>query len=132
MRAALLLLALLLAACGKPSGSKDAPAARGQQETLIPAPAAVVEPVDARVECAVDGAAYARICTVEKVETARGLGLTLRSPSGSFRRLLVTKDGRGVVTADGAEPAKVKVLGPDRIEVAVGGDRYRLPAAVKP
>ena len=127
----LLLACLLLVACG--SGDKQAAApAQANDETLIPAPAAVVEPVDARIECAVDGAAFARVCTIEKVPGANGLILTLRSPSGSFRRLRVAKDGHGVIAADGAEPAKVTVIGPGRIEVAIGGDRYRLPAAIQP
>jgi hypothetical protein len=120
----------LLAACGSGGGDRETASARTSEEKLIPAPAPTVEPVDARVECAVDGAGFARVCTLDKVTGADGLGLTLRSPSGSFRRLKVTKDGRGLVAADGAEPAKVTVIGPGRIEVAIGGDRYRLPAAV--
>jgi hypothetical protein len=132
MMARPLLLAslVLLAACG--SGRRENGSAPANVETLIPAPEAVVEPVDARIECAVDGAGFARVCTLEKVPGPKGLGLTIRSPSGSFRRLLVTKDGRGVVAADGAEAANVIVIGPGRIEVAIGGDRYRLPAVVKP
>jgi hypothetical protein len=96
----------LLAACGGPP----------------PAPAFE------RIECAVDGAAgFERVCTVE-----RGRGrLTLRGPSGSFRRLVIAKDGRGVAAADGAEPATVAVVAKDRIEVSIGGDRYRLPALVR-
>ena len=57
--------------------------------------------------------------------------LTIRHPDGGFRRLRITADGRGVIAADGAEPARVSVIGPADIEVAVGGDRYRLPATVK-
>ena len=44
--------------------------------------------------------------------------------------MLVTHDGRGVIAADGAEPAKVTVVGTDGIEVSIGGDRYRLPATI--
>lgn len=87
---------------------------------------------DEKVECAVDGAtAFKRVCSVERTVGGEGLVLTLRSPSGSFRRLLVTKDGRGVVAADGAEQAVVQPVGPNLIEVAVGPDRYRLPATVR-
>ncbi|HEX8379659.1 MAG TPA: hypothetical protein VF619_03800 [Allosphingosinicella sp.] len=104
------LLLVLLPACGGP-------------------PAATV-PRD-MIECAVDGAArFERVCTVE-----RGPGpdivFTLRSPSGSFRRLVATRDGRGVMAADGAEAATVKVIGKDLIEVSIGADRYRLPARVR-
>ena len=85
-----------------------------------------------KVECAVEVAAeFARVCAVERITGAEGLVLTLRAPSGGFRRLLVTRDGRGVVAADGAEPAQVTPLAPDRIEVAIGPDRYRLPATVR-
>jgi hypothetical protein len=128
-RPILLVPLALLAACG--SGAKEPASAQPNQETLIPAPPPVVEAVDARIECAIGGAEFARVCTIEKVSGPQGLSVTIRSPSGSFRRLLVTKDGRGVVAADGAEPAKVSVIGPGRIEVAIGGDRYRLPANVR-
>lgn len=67
---------------------------------------------------------------LEQAETARGLILTVRHANGGFRRLLVTKDGRGVVSADGAAPAKVAITGPNMIDVAIEGDRYRLPATI--
>ena len=75
--------------------------------------------------------AFARDCTVERTESAEGLILTVRRPDNGFHRLLVVKDGRGVIAADGAESAKVSVIGDGRIEVAIGGDRYRLSATVK-
>jgi hypothetical protein len=84
------------------------------------------------VECAPAGqTAFERKCAIERLEEPAGLTLTIRHPDGAFRRLLVTGDGRGVVTADGAEPATVSVAGGNVIEVAVAGDRYRLPATVK-
>ncbi|OJV31595.1 MULTISPECIES: hypothetical protein [unclassified Sphingomonas] len=83
------------------------------------------------LNCAVGGApGFSRSCALERAETARGLVLTLRHAQGGFRRLLVTKDGRGVVAADGAVPAKVTIVGNNEIEVALGGDRYRLPATI--
>lgn len=111
-------LFLLLASCGAEPEARD--------EVVAPLP-----PGAERIECAVAGNAFASVCAVERATGPDGLTLTLRSPSGGFRRLLVTSDGRGVVAADGAEPATVTPLGPDRIEVAIGGDRYRLPATVK-
>lgn len=100
----------LLAACGGPPVAK----------------------ADERIECAVDGtAAFARACTVERSSGGSGVILTIRSPSGSFRRLVTTSDGRGVMAADGAEEAMVTVVGAQAIEVAIGGDRYRLPARVR-
>lgn len=100
----------LLSACGAP------PAAR---------------PVDL-VECAVEGAAaFERVCNVERTAGADGVVLTIRSPSGGFRRLVTTTDGRGVKAADGAEPARVRLVSPDLIEVSIGADRYRLPARTR-
>lgn len=86
---------------------------------------------DDRIECAVDGAAaFERVCTVERTAGPEAL-LTLRSPDGSFRRLAVTSDGRGVSAADGAEAATVAVVSGNLIEVSIGSDRYRLPARVR-
>ena len=109
---------VLLAACADPDA--------GREEAIAGAAA------DAdRVACAVEGSAtFEPVCTVERSAGAEGLVLTVRAPSGGFRRLLVTRDGRGVIAADGAEPAIVSVIGDDRIEVAIAGDRYRLPAKV--
>ncbi|MEO5494886.1 MAG: hypothetical protein ABIR08_12780 [Sphingomonas sp.] len=85
-----------------------------------------------RIECAAAGVAtFARDCTVERTQAAEGLVLTVRRPDNGFRRLLVVGDGRGVIAADGAEAATVTLIGDGRIEVAIGGDRYRLPATVK-
>lgn len=90
------------------------------------------EPESDRVECALAGAAqFERVCGLERLAGDEGLVLTLRAPNGGFRRLLVTRDGRGVVAADGAEPARVSVIGDNRIEVAIAEDRYRLPATIK-
>jgi hypothetical protein len=97
----------LLSACGAPPAAK---------------------PVDL-VECAVDGgAAFARVCRVERASGPGGIVLTIRNPSGGFRRLVTTSDGRGVMAADGAEAAAVKVIRKDLIEVSIGADRYLLPA----
>lgn len=120
MRRLLLLLLLLapwpLAACGDPEAAQQAAAAS-----------------DEKIDCAVAGAdAFEPVCTVERATGSDGLVLTVHAPNGSFRRLLVTTDGRGVVAADGAEEAVVTPLDGSRIEVAVGPDRYRLPATVRP
>ncbi|WP_443025307.1 hypothetical protein [Sphingomonas sp. RB3P16] len=84
------------------------------------------------IVCAQAGSGdFARTCTVDRAQSDAGLVLTLRHPDGAFHRLLVTKDGRGVIAADGAERAVVRVIDTGEIEVALGGDRYRLPATVK-
>lgn len=84
------------------------------------------------VECALGAADFARVCTLERVRAAEGVILTVRQPDGGFHRFRMTDDGRGVIAADGAEPAVVRVIGPAAIEVAMGDARYRLPASVGP
>jgi hypothetical protein len=130
-RAALLASLFLVAGCG---GSDDGATSQESEapQAATPAPPATTAAADERIECALGGAqAFERTCTVDQETTRSGLTLTVRAPDGSFRRLLVTRDGRGVVAADGALPARVTPLGADRIEVAIAGDRYRLPATVR-
>jgi hypothetical protein len=87
---------------------------------------------DGKIPCAVSGATIMmRVCQIEQAQTEQGLVLTMRHPDGGFRRLQVVKDGRGVIAADGADQAKVTVLGNHEIEVVLSGDRYRLPAKIK-
>jgi hypothetical protein len=87
---------------------------------------------DGRIVCAPAGnSAFSRQCTLDRVQSTEGLILTVHKPDGGFRRLLVVKDGRGVVAADGAEAAKVTIVADHQIEVAIGGDRFRLPATMK-
>jgi hypothetical protein len=118
-------LVLLLMGCGE-SEKSNGPAPLVQQRSAQVEEAPAEPP---KTVCAVDGAAeLAPVCDRELVD---GL-LTLRHPSGGFRRLQVMTDGRGVITADGAEPAKIATIGTSLIEVSVGKDRYRLPAVVQP
>ncbi len=80
------------------------------------------------IACAVGGAKdYANVCAVERSRQAGGLFLVVRHPDGAFRRFEVLTDGRGLAVADGAETAIVAFSG-NRLDVAVGGDRYRFPA----
>lgn len=116
---------ILLTGCGVqvPDKAADARAKAHQQ---------AIETAEGRIECAPPGeTAFARSCAIDRVDSQDGLFLTLRHPDGGFRRLLVTRDGRGVVAADGAEPAVVSPLAANLIEVAIGGARYRLPATVR-
>jgi len=122
MRYACAALLLALAGCGDPEAASDA---------LDRADARAAE--EGRIECAIRGAAdFERTCTLERVSGADGAELILRAPDGGFRRLGVATDGRGVVAADGSEPAIISVVADNRIEVAIAGDRYRLPATVAP
>jgi len=119
-------LLLAVAACSAPDRPADT-------DTLARAESAQGQAAadDGRILCTRGQAPLARNCTVEQVQGPDGLTLTVRQPDGGFHRLLVTRDGRGVVTADGAQPAAVTIVGPGDIEVAVGDARYRLPATVK-
>ena len=82
-----------------------------------------------RIECALEGAKlFDRTCTVEEMSGEGRAILVVGRSNVGYRRLQITTDGRGVVSADGAEPAKVNIVGNNMIEVAIANDRYRLPA----
>ncbi|MDB5719590.1 MAG: hypothetical protein JWP15_208 [Alphaproteobacteria bacterium] len=129
MKPSATLLLLILAGCGRGGAPEGQPT--GANQAAAPLPARIAGD-DGKAECALAGAAaFERICTIERSDSPDGRVLTLRDPDGGFRRLLVTRDGRGVIAADGAESARVTVISPERIEVAIGRDRYRLPASVR-
>ncbi|MCI4589282.1 hypothetical protein MOK15_04100 [Sphingobium sp. BYY-5] len=82
---------------------------------------------DGKADCMTGSAKqWARDCLVER----RGDTLTIRHPDGGFRRFRVLADGRGLESADGAEPATLSITGKRQIDVAAGDDRYRLPAQI--
>lgn len=116
MRTSSFPLVLLVTACGgAPEGAEVAGRAN-----------------DERIACQTgEASGFELACTVRQTATEQGQVLTISDPSGGFRRLLIAMDGRGVVAADGAEPAVVTPVDGHSIEVALGGDRYRLPATVK-
>lgn len=121
MKTALTMLtaALLLLSCRDAGESRLTEGAEKAQDSVL-------------IECAAGGdAAFARACTLARGQGPEGVTLTISAPGGSFRRLLVTNDGRGVVAADGAAPASVTVIDNGRIEVVIEDDRYRLPATVQ-
>ncbi|WP_432770382.1 MAG: hypothetical protein HEQ22_06480 [Sphingopyxis sp.] len=112
---------LLLAGCsGAPDNGELAEAeARGSREAAE----------NGRIECALEGAKlFDRTCTVQEMSGADGAVLVVGRSDVGYRRLNITTDGRGLVSADGSEPAKVAIVGDGMIEVTVGADRYRLPA----
>lgn len=115
------LLLLALGGCnGAPDNGELAKAeARGSREAAE----------NGRIECALEGAKlFDRTCTVQEMSGTDGTALVVGRDDVGYRRLLITTDGRGLVSADGSEPAKVTIVGDKLIEVAVGADRYRLPA----
>jgi hypothetical protein len=118
MRTAVSFAALvLLAACGRAEEEK---------------PVATVEN-DGRIDCRIGAdSQFTRYCRIERTRGEDGTLLTVYKADGGFRRLKTTRDGRGVIAADGAETADVKIVGEDLIEVGIGGDSFRLPARVGP
>ncbi|MFZ5707732.1 MAG: hypothetical protein ACOY5R_20930 [Pseudomonadota bacterium] len=85
------------------------------------------------IECRpTDGGPMEKVCTIERMTSGEGTVLVVRAPDGSFHRLLIVRDGRGVIAADGAEPLAVRSVGRGTIEVVAGGMQYRLPARVTP
>jgi len=90
-------------------------------------------PIQDRIDCALGpDSDFAPVCGVERPVVAGKKQLVIRHADGGFRRFLIVDDGRGLVAADGAEPARVTPLADGRIEVAIGPDRYRVPATVQP
>ncbi len=84
-------------------------------------------PIDCRLA---EARGFEQICTVERTESPEGPVLVARGPDGGFRRLLIVRDGRGVIAADGAEPVEVRPAGGGHVDVTAGGMVYRLPAKV--
>ena len=82
------------------------------------------------IECSLGGSnVFAADCEVERSRLDGALILTVRHPDGGFRRFEVLENGRGVASADGAEPAQTD-LREGGMEVSVGADRYRFPATM--
>jgi len=113
---------LLLTACGGETGEL------GNEVQPEQAPTQASAPVDdGKADCAIGpDAAWARDCLIERA----GEMLTIRHPDGGFRRFRVLADGRGLEAADGAEMARLQIVGTGLVEIRIGGDRYRLPVKV--
>jgi hypothetical protein len=75
------------------------------------------------IDCAIGGGAFERDCMIERNGDH---SLILRHRDGGFRRLQIKN--RNPVAADGAEPARVTSRADGVVEIAIGGDRYRVPA----
>lgn len=112
-----------VAACLMLAGCGDAPS--DKKAALVQAGGATRDITD--VECAIgtDGA-WSSDCMSDRT----GDALTIRNPDGGFRRFRILSDGRGLEAADGSEIAQVQMVDGNRIEVRIGGDRYRLPVKI--
>ncbi|MBB3980554.1 hypothetical protein GGR44_000185 [Sphingobium fontiphilum] len=112
MRAPLPILTLMLFACDAGPSLPAGKAGNGD---------------DGHVACLIDGQSeWTRDCRYDQ----DGAILTLRHADGGFRRFRIVGDGRGLEPADGAEGAIIRIVDDGMIEVAVGPDRYRLPATM--
>lgn len=86
----------------------------------------------AMVSCALgEEQDFTETCTFQRFVGAERTTIVLGRGDSGFRRFSRTADGRGLIAADGAEPARVTIIGDAQVEIAVGDDRYRLPAAIK-
>jgi hypothetical protein len=120
------LIALALLALA--AGCNRAPPAPDKDGNRVEQPIAAKED-DSKIACATDGGEMVdQGCTVD---TEADGTLVVRNPDGGFHRLRPTNDGSAIVAADGAERAQVGIVDGNTLEVAIGGDRYRLPATVK-
>jgi hypothetical protein len=82
------------------------------------------------VTCAQGQDEYAQDCWYERSDEGGQRLLVIHHPDGTFRRLEIVDDGRGLIAADGAEAARVVPLG-EMVEVTLADYRYLLPATVK-
>jgi hypothetical protein len=120
-------IVLAVAACG---AKKDEGGANSLAEAEAQSRASAAN--NGMIECQVSGmTVFSRSCTVERENSDGKLMLVIRHDDGGFRRFEVLTNGRGVAAADGAEPATVRTVGTNMIEVQVAKDIYRLPATVK-
>lgn len=123
---AVLLMSTCLAAC---SGGDADNSTRADSK----AEAGQAAAEEGRISCALGGAThFDRTCTLERMSSSEGPVLVVGRRDAGYRRFLIAGDGRGLVSADGAEPSTVTIVGDGMIEVAVANDRYRFPATVKP
>lgn len=86
-----------------------------------------------KIDCGVGGATvFTADCAVEDVTQDGHRLLIVRHKDGGFRRFEAVTDGRGVIPADGIEGAAATWISNTLLEIAVGPDRYRFPATMKP
>ena len=80
------------------------------------------------IPCALGGVDVFADCTVEDTG-AKDMPLWIvRHPDGGFRRFRIIDGGTRIAAADGADEVETERMGAE-LEVRVGKDRYRFPAA---
>lgn len=131
-------LAILLTGCGVGADREAEKAAAEEPPPPDPAataPEAKPEQVfdnDGKLSCALAGAdKFTRTCALQKLSDDNGNQMIFRHPDGGFRRFLIVTDGRGLVSADGADEAAINIVNDKIIEVSINDDRYQLPATIE-
>lgn len=115
-RLAAIILTALLGSCG--SGPASSQQGKGPAGSAMEV---------AGLECATGpDAAWSGDCSLER----QGDLLTIRHADGGFRRFRILSDGHGLEAADGAEAARLQIVDKGRVEIRIGGDRYRLPVQI--
>jgi hypothetical protein len=126
---ALIGLIILGSSCSPSKEDTEVANKKLEQTEKIAANAAVA---DGKVECAVSGEKIlTRSCETEKIVGPDGQLLIIRHPNGGFRRFKILTDGRGLKPAEGADLVAIQLLDDGKIEVAIAGDKYHLPAQIK-
>lgn len=122
MRFATIALMLLLPACSKgAAGAGDADQAGPHTEMI-----------DSRIACALAGAKdFTPACTRDVLHEGGKEFWVIHHPDGGFRRFQMLESGTIIATADGAFEVQAARVGGE-LEVKVGDDRYRFPAAPEP
>jgi hypothetical protein len=91
--------------------------------------AASPPPPGEEVECAIGaGAELSPVCKLEIV--AGGQDIVLHHPDGGFRRLTWNPATGALAPGDGAEPLVPGANAGERVQFAIGADRYRIPRAL--
>lgn len=122
-RACLTVSFALLAACSKAETSGTNASHQDEQPEVQS---------DSKVPCALAGAKdFAPVCTLEQTNRDGAELWIVRHPDGGFRQFQIIDNGTRIASADGAFEVVAKRVGGD-LEVRVGDDRYRFPAAPQP
>jgi hypothetical protein len=119
-------LAGLASACDNAGvTNSSATSAMGKMRDLIGKSEPTAQPK--RFACRVAGMKqWAEACTARVMPGQDGMRvMTLMGPDGGFRR--ITLNGKDLLEADGAEPLRINASHSDMIELAIGGNGYRVP-----
>ncbi len=117
--ATILLPLLLLSACSRGGTGSD----QAEQSSTL------AEKTERQIPCALAGSKdFTPVCTLDAPHENGKEFWVLHHPDGGFRRFQILENGTIIATADGAFEVNAAHVGSE-LEVTVGDDRYRFPAA---